>query len=101
MAPPIGEGAAMGLLAASSAIATLSGTILTGPLVEVFGYRLIPPIAIIGLLSAVVLMGRPRVIAEAAGGVTVQASLNPAEAPDPVPVPPPVRFPDSALNPRE
>jgi MFS family permease len=70
MAPPIGEGAAMGLLAASGAIATLLGTVLTGPLVETVGYGVIPPIAIIALLGAAVLMGRPRVISEAAGGAT-------------------------------
>jgi MFS family permease len=71
MAPPIGEGAAMGLLAASSAIATLSGTILTGPLVEAFGYQVIPPIAIIRLLSAAALMSKRRGVPEAAGGATM------------------------------
>jgi MFS family permease len=59
MAPPDGEGAAMGLLAASSAVATLLGTVLTGPLVEAFGYRVLPPIAIIGLLCAAGLMWKP------------------------------------------
>jgi MFS family permease len=66
MASPIGEGTAMGLLAASSAIATLAGTVLTGPLVQMFGYRVLPPIAIAGLLSAAVLAGKPRETSEAA-----------------------------------
>jgi MFS family permease len=53
---PIGEGAAMGLLAASNAMATVAGTFLAGPLVEALGYRVAPLIAIAGLLSAAVLM---------------------------------------------
>jgi hypothetical protein len=55
---PIGEGAAMGLLAASSAMATLAGTILTGPLIQAVGYQVVAPIAIVGLLSAAVLTGQ-------------------------------------------
>jgi MFS family permease len=55
---PIGEGAAMGLLAATSAMATLLGTVLAGPLVQAFGYRVAPPIAIAGLLSAAALTGK-------------------------------------------
>jgi MFS family permease len=54
---PFGEGAAMGLLAASSAMATLLGTVLAGPLVQSLGYEVVPPIAIAGLLSAAVLTG--------------------------------------------
>jgi hypothetical protein len=38
---PIGEGAAMGLLAASSAMATLLGTVLAGPLVKALGYQVV------------------------------------------------------------
>jgi len=55
---PIGEGAAMGLLAASDAMATLLGVILAGPLVEAFGYEVVPPIAIAGLLVAVMLTSK-------------------------------------------
>ena len=57
---PIGEGAAMGLLAASSAMATLLGTVLAGPLVQALGYGMVSPIAIAGLLSAAVLTGKFR-----------------------------------------
>jgi MFS family permease len=53
---PIGEGAAMGMLAASNAMATVIGTFLAGPLVAALGYRIVPPIAIAGLLSAAALM---------------------------------------------
>jgi MFS family permease len=86
----------MGLLAASGAIATLSGTILTGPLVETFGYRVLPPIAIIALLSAAVLMGKPRLISEAAGGDTLHGA-----GADPVPGSSPVGLPNSTLKPRK
>ena len=48
----------MGLLAASSAMATLLGTVLAGPLVQALGYGVVSPIAIAGLLSAAVLTGR-------------------------------------------
>ena len=86
MAPPSGEGAAMGLLAASGAVANLLGTVLTGPLVEAFGYRVLPPIAIIGLLSAAVLTRKLRMVSEAAEEVTMQgASANPAEVLNPGP----------------
>jgi MFS family permease len=64
---PIGEGAAMGLLAATSAMATLLGTVLAGPLVQALGYRVVPPIAIAALLSAAMLTGKPR---EKSGAVT-------------------------------
>ncbi len=66
MGSHVGEGAAMGLLAASSAIATLLGIVLTGPLVETFGYRVIPLIAIAGLSIAAVLTGKLRGMSEAA-----------------------------------
>ena len=100
MAPPIGEGAAMGLLAASGAIATLSGTILTGPLVETVGYRVLPPIAIIALLSAAALMREHRTISDPAGGDTLHgAGADPAEVPDPVPGSSPAGLSDSALKP--
>jgi MFS family permease len=57
---PVGEGAAMGLLASSSAIATLLGTALAGPLVEALGYGVIPPMAVAGLLGAVALTAKER-----------------------------------------
>jgi MFS family permease len=57
---PVGEGAAMGLLASTSAIATLLGTTLAGPLVEALGYGIIPPIAVAGLLAAVALTAKVR-----------------------------------------
>jgi len=92
----------MGLLAASSAVANLLGTISAGPLVEWFGYRVLRPIAIAGLLSAAVLIGKVRVISEAPEGVTVEgATVNLAEAPDPVLAPSPVEFPNSAPKPRK
>jgi MFS family permease len=55
---PIGEGAAMGLLTATNAIATVFGTFLAGPLVAALGYRIVSPIAIAGLLGAGALMQR-------------------------------------------
>jgi predicted MFS family arabinose efflux permease len=55
---PIGEGAAMGLLAASTALATVFGTFLGGPLVEAFGYKIVPLIAVACLAAAAMLMGR-------------------------------------------
>jgi predicted MFS family arabinose efflux permease len=57
---PIGEGAAMGLLAASSAMATVFGTFLGGPLVEAFGYKIVPLFAVAALAGAEILMGRWR-----------------------------------------
>ena len=57
---PVGEGAAMGLLATSNAIATLLGTAVAGPLVEAFGYRVVPPIAISGFLAAAALTAKVR-----------------------------------------
>jgi MFS family permease len=57
---PIGEGAAMGLLATSSAIATLLGTAVAGPLVDAFGYRVVIPIAISGFLAAAALTAKVR-----------------------------------------
>jgi MFS family permease len=53
---PIGEGAAMGLLTASNAVATVCGTFLAGPLVATLGYRVVSPIAIVGLLGAAALI---------------------------------------------
>jgi MFS family permease len=52
----IGEGAAMGLLAASNATATVFGTFLGGPLVEALGYKVVPLIALVGLLAAEMVM---------------------------------------------
>ncbi|MGH8011393.1 MAG: MFS transporter [Candidatus Binataceae bacterium] len=55
---PVGEGAAMGLLAASSAMATVVGTFLGGPLVEVLGYRIVPLIALAGFAGAEILVAQ-------------------------------------------
>jgi predicted MFS family arabinose efflux permease len=52
----VGEGAAMGLLAASSAAATVFGTFLGGPLAKAFGYKVVPLIAVAGLTGAELLM---------------------------------------------
>ncbi|HQU16186.1 MAG: MFS transporter [Gammaproteobacteria bacterium] len=49
---PMGEGAAMGLFNASQALATVLGTFAAGPLVHVFGYGVIPVLALAGLLAA-------------------------------------------------
>jgi len=49
---PVGEGAAMGLLAAASAVATVVGTFIAGPLVQACGYRVIPVAALTGLVIA-------------------------------------------------
>jgi MFS family permease len=81
---PIGEGAAMGLLAASGGMATLLGTILAGPLVKVLGYQVIPPIAIAGLLVAAVLAGkvkRETWLAPAVNGASGSVDLESAAAP--------------------
>jgi MFS family permease len=53
---PIGEGAAMGLLAASGAVATVLGTFLGGPLVEALGYPVVPLVALTGLAGAELLV---------------------------------------------
>lgn len=53
---PIGEGAAMGLLSASGAAATVLGTFLAGPLVLRFGFASIPAFALSGLAMALVSM---------------------------------------------
>jgi predicted MFS family arabinose efflux permease len=57
---PVGEGAAMGLLAAAGAIATVLGTFAGGPLVEAFGYRAVPPAALAGLGIAELLIRKGR-----------------------------------------
>jgi MFS family permease len=54
----IGEGAAMGLLTSSAAMATVFGTFLGGLLVKTLGYRAVPLIALAGLLGAEILIGR-------------------------------------------
>jgi len=57
---PIGEGAAMGLLSASGALATVAGSFLGGPIVAALGYGVVAPIALAGLAAAAVLtLGRP------------------------------------------
>jgi MFS family permease len=53
---PIGEGAAMGLLSASNAVATVFGTFLGGPLVKAYGYTVIPFVAVVGIAGAELLM---------------------------------------------
>jgi MFS family permease len=53
---PIGEGVAMCLLAASNATATVFGTFLGGPMVEALGYKVVPLIALFGLLGAEMLV---------------------------------------------
>jgi len=54
---PIGEGAAMGLLSAVNALATGIGTFLGGPLVDAFGYKVVPLVAITAIGIAEILMG--------------------------------------------
>jgi MFS family permease len=46
---PISEGAAIGLLSATGALATVLGTFAGGPLVHNFGYGIVPWLAIGGL----------------------------------------------------
>lgn len=53
---PISEGAAIGLLGTSTALATVVGTFTSGPLVHRFGYGVVAPLAIVGLAAAVLLM---------------------------------------------
>jgi MFS family permease len=53
---PIGEGAAMGLLNASGALATVIGTFASGPLVHMWGYVSLPMLAVAGLAVAEFLM---------------------------------------------
>lgn len=57
---PVGEGAAMGLLAASNGAATMIGTFLGGPVVKAIGYDGAPLIALAGLGCSLLLMGRWR-----------------------------------------
>ena len=57
---PFGEGAAMGLLAATNALATVAGTFLGGPVVEALGYRIVPLIALAGLVGAELLVRSER-----------------------------------------
>jgi MFS family permease len=53
---PISEGAAIGLLNASGALAMVAGTFLGGPMVRLFGYASLPPLAIAGLAASALLM---------------------------------------------
>lgn len=55
---PAGKGAAMGLLGATGALATVLGTFLGGWLVEAFGYDIMLLVAAAGLAGAAVLIGR-------------------------------------------
>ncbi len=65
---PMGEGAAMGLFNASQALATVFGTFAAGPLVHVFGYGVVPALALGGLIGAGVWMRGLDAAGEAAGG---------------------------------
>jgi MFS family permease len=49
---PISEGAAIGLLSASGALATVAGTFCGGPLVHAFGFGVVPVLALAGLIGA-------------------------------------------------
>ncbi len=51
---PISEGEAMGLYNASGAVATVVGTFLGGPLVNIIGYSAIPMIGSAGLIIALI-----------------------------------------------
>jgi MFS family permease len=79
----IGEGAAMGLLAAGNAMATVLGTSLAGPLVVAVGYRVDPLVAIAGLLSAAMMMQKSRESGHvrrddcAIGGSLTETGCNP------------------------
>lgn len=53
---PIGEGAAIGLLGATGALATVAGTFVSGPLVHAFGYGVVLPLSVIGMAAAELLM---------------------------------------------
>lgn len=53
---PIGEGAAIGLLGATGALATVIGTFASGPLVHAFGYGIVLLLAVAGLAAAELLM---------------------------------------------
>ena len=81
----------MGLLAASSAMATLAGTVLTGPLIQAVGYQVVAPIAIVGLLSAAVLTGQlhgelsPDGADDGAGGSLETALVRPDAVPGSTP----------------
>lgn len=57
---PVGEGAAMGMLAAVGAVATVVGSFAGGPLVEAFGYRVVPLAALAGLAMAELLIRKAR-----------------------------------------
>lgn len=49
---PFSQGAAMGLFNAALAGATVIGTLISGPMVEKFGYAVIPLLALAGLVAA-------------------------------------------------
>lgn len=49
---PFSQGAAMGLFNAALAGATVIGTLVSGPLVEKYGYAAIPAMALVGLAAA-------------------------------------------------
>ncbi|MDA8051872.1 MAG: MFS transporter [Rhodospirillales bacterium] len=78
---PIGEGAAMGLLSASGALATVLGTFLGGPLVQGFGFAAVFPLALAGLAGAAALMvgGAGPDTAAAGAGEKGPADAGPVE----------------------
>lgn len=53
---PVGEGAAIGLLNASGALATVVGTFIGGPLVRAFGFVVAPVIGLAGVTLAALLV---------------------------------------------
>jgi len=63
---PLGEGAAMGLLAAGSAIAAVLGRFLAGLLIVALGYRVVPLFAVAAPSSATLLIGEGRRAGEGA-----------------------------------
>ncbi len=74
---PVGEGAAMGLLASSSAIATVLGTALAAPLVQALGFAVVAPLALVGLLGAAALTATVRLENGRDRAEAVTAAINP------------------------
>jgi MFS family permease len=74
---PFSEGAAMGLFNAASALATVTGTFVSGPLVHAYGYLAIPLMAITGLLIAIVLSMHLDTSAGPAGKAATKAKDGP------------------------
>jgi hypothetical protein len=95
---PIDEGAAMGWLAASNAIATVVGTILAGPLIDAMGYKSAAPAAIIGLSGAAALLGCGRHETAAADADEPAADAEAANALRSSVVPPPLRSSGTSVH---